>query len=89
MRAYSCKCVGAKKGPGSVEHGLEWLDSLTKIVIDPKRCPYAAKEFESIDYKLDKDGNTLPQLEDKNDHSIDCLRYLTEPLQHSKRSFFG
>lgn len=70
MKSYGCKCIGAKKGPGSVEHGLEWLDGLTKIIIDPKRCPFAAKEFENIDYKIDRDGNTIAQLEDKDDHCL-------------------
>ena len=88
LRNFGCRCIGAKKGPGSVEHGLEWLDSLKAIVIDPKRTPYAYKEFKDIDYKVGQDGETLPVLEDKNDHSIDCCRYLTERFQNSKRKFF-
>lgn len=88
VKSYGIKCRGAKKGPGSVEHGLEWLDNLTAIVIDPGRCPNTAREFENIDYQIDKDGNVMSKLEDGDDHSIDCARYLTEPLQYSKRKFF-
>jgi len=88
VKSYGIKCRGAKKGPGSVEHGLEWLDNLTAIVIDPVRCPNAAREFENIDYQIDKNGNVMSKLEDGDDHSIDCARYLTEPLQYSKRKFF-
>ena len=28
-----------------------------------------------IDYSTDRDGNALPRLEDKNNHSIDATRY--------------
>ncbi|MFA5230597.1 MAG: PBSX family phage terminase large subunit [Candidatus Paceibacterota bacterium] len=88
VKSYGIRCRGAKKGPGSVEHGLEWLDSLEAIIIDPERCPNTAKEFEDIDYQTDKDGNVISKLDDKNDHSIDCARYMTEEYQYSKRKFF-
>ena len=69
---------GAKKGPGSVEYGEKWLDDLEAIVIDPKRTPNAAKEFENIDYQVDKDGNPKAKLEDKDNHIIDACRYACE-----------
>ncbi len=69
---------GAKKGPDSVQYGEEWLDDLEEIVIDPKRTPNIAKEFENIDYETDKDGNPKAKLEDKDNHSIDATRYAFE-----------
>jgi phage terminase large subunit len=69
---------GAKKGPGSVEYGEKWLDDLEEIVIDSKRTPNLAKEFENIDYQTDKDGNPKPKLEDKDNHTIDATRYAFE-----------
>lgn len=78
LRSYGVKITGAKKGPGSVEYGEKWLDDLEEIIIDPKRTPNAAKEFENIDYQVDKDGNTKPKLEDKDNHFIDCTRYACE-----------
>jgi len=69
---------GAKKGPGSVEYGEKWLDDLEEIVIDPKRTPNIAREFENIDYQTDKDGNPKPKLEDKDNHCIDATRYSLE-----------
>ena len=69
------KIKGAKKGKDSVEYGEEWLDDLDAIIIDPKRTPNIAKEFENIDYQTDKDGNPKPRLEDKDNHSIDATRY--------------
>ncbi|MBN4910746.1 PBSX family phage terminase large subunit [Staphylococcus sp. EG-SA-13] len=69
---------GVKKGKDSVEYGEQWLDDLQSIVIDPKRTPNIAREFENIDYETDKDGNVKPRLEDKDNHSIDATRYALE-----------
>lgn len=66
---------GVFKGKDSVEYGEQWLDDLDAIVIDPKRTPNIAREFENIDYQTDKDGNPKPRLEDKDNHSIDATRY--------------
>lgn len=77
-----------KKGPGSVEYGEKWLDDLDAIVIDPARTPNIAKEFENIDYQTDKDGNTIPRLVDKDNHTIDATRYAFEDdMQRTKITF--
>ncbi|MBP3931152.1 MAG: PBSX family phage terminase large subunit [Peptostreptococcaceae bacterium] len=78
LREYGIKALKAKKGPGSIEFGENWLDDLEAIVIDHKRTPNIAKEFENIDYQTDKDGNIRPKLEDKDNHSIDATRYALE-----------
>lgn len=75
---YGINVRGADKGQGSVEFGENWLDDLEAIVIDPKRCPNTAREFESIDYEVDKDGNVRNKLEDKDNHSVDAVRYALE-----------
>ena len=66
---------GVKKGPDSVEYGEQWLDDLDFICIDPNRTPNIAREFENIDYQVDRDGNPKPRLEDKDNHAIDATRY--------------
>lgn len=72
----------AKKGKDSVEYGERWLDDLDAIVIDPKRTPNIAREFENIDYETDKDGNVKPRLQDKDNHTIDATRYaLSEDMK--------
>nr|DAR28361.1 MAG TPA: terminase [Caudoviricetes sp.] len=78
---------GVKKGPDSVEYGEEWLDDLDFICIDPLRTPNTAREFENIDYQVDKDGNPKPRLEDKDNHTIDCTRYaFSEDMRNIKVS---
>ncbi len=78
VKSYGLRVKGSKKGPGSVEFGEKWLDDLDAIVIDPKRTPKTAYEFENIDYQTDKDGNVLPRLQDIDNHTIDQLRYAME-----------
>lgn len=69
---------GAVKGPGSVEHGIKYLQELEKIYIDAGECPRAANEF--INYALEKDrsGEIKNKFPDKDNHSIDCVRYAIE-----------
>ena len=72
------KTIGVKKGPGSVEHGMRWLQSLGKIIIDPNRTPHIAKEFSAYEYENDKNGDFLPAYPDKDNHTIDATRYALE-----------
>ena len=87
-REHGLKRVkGAKKGKDSVEFGEKWLDDLDAIVIDPKRTPKIAYEFENIDYQTDKDGNVKPRLQDVDNHAIDATRYaFSEDMKQSTMS---
>lgn len=78
MKTYGIRCSGARKGPGSVEYGEKWLDDLEEIVIDFERTPNVAREYENIDYQVDKDGNIKSKLEEENNHTIDATRYACE-----------
>ena len=73
------RAVGVTKGPGSVEHGMRWLQDLGRIVIDPKRTPSIAREFSGYEYAQDKDGNFLSEYPDRDNHAIDSARYALEP----------
>lgn len=79
LRTRGAQTMGVKKGPGSVEHGLRWLQELGKIVIDPERTPNTAREFAGYEYRLDKHGNFLSEYPDKDNHTIDATRYALEP----------
>lgn len=74
---------GAIKGPGSVEYGFKWLAS-RKIVIDPKRTPFALKEFTEYEYLRDKDGNVMSGYPDANNHILDATRYALEQFYNSR-----
>ena len=80
LKRRDVHAVGVKKGPGSVEHGMRWLQSLGLIVIDPKRTPNIAKEFSAYEYAVDKNGDFLPEYPDKDNHTIDATRYALEDV---------
>lgn len=67
------------KGPGSVEYGMKWLQS-RYIVIDPARTPNVYKEFTEYEFETDGNGNVISRYPDKNNHTIDSVRYGMTPL---------
>jgi phage terminase large subunit len=76
------RIVAAIKGQGSLEDGVEFLRSFD-IVVHP-RCVNVARELTRYCYKTDpQTGEVLPMLEDKNNHTIDALRYALEELRRS------
>lgn len=80
------RIIGAAKGAGSVEDGVEWLKSFN-IIVHP-RCKHTIDELKSYRYKQDDTDNILPVFVDKNNHVIDALRYACESarrLDHQKQ----
>lgn len=82
MRRQGFRITSAIKGPGSIEDGIEFLRSFN-IIVHP-RCVKVARELMLYSYKVDKQTeDVLPYLEDKNNHTIDALRYALEELRRS------
>ncbi len=79
-RAYGLLARPAEKGPGSVEYSMKWLQSLSAIIIDNRRCPETAREFLEYEYERDKEGNIISGYPDKNNHHIDATRYATNRI---------
>jgi phage terminase large subunit len=73
------RMVSCKKWKGSVEDGIEFLLSFEQIIIHP-RCKHTLEEAGSYSYKENKGGDILAQIEDKNNHCFDAIRYALEPL---------
>lgn len=78
FKSYGFMMSPAVKGPGSVDYSMKWLAGLKEIVIDPIRCPLAAKEFINYEYEKTKDGDVISSYPDKDNHSIDAVRYALE-----------
>jgi len=82
MRRQGFKITPALKGPGSVEDGVEFLRSFD-IVVHP-RCKHVVEELTRYSFKIDPHTQEiLPVLDDKNNHTIDGLRYALEELRRS------
>jgi len=78
LRNLGVNVVGAKKGPDSVEYGIKFLQDLEEIVIDPDRCPNTAREFEGYELEPDGNGGWKEGFPDRDNHSIDAVRYALE-----------
>ena len=76
---------GAKKGPGSIEHGMKYLEDLEEIIIDIEKCPNAYREFTSYELEKDSHGNFKSGYPDKDNHTIDATRYALEQDMGKKK----
>ena len=80
MKAYGASIRPTEKGPDSVRYSMKWLQSLVKIIVDPNRCPETAREFAEYEYERTKDDELTGQYPDKDNHSIDSVRYALNPI---------
>lgn len=73
------KVIGAKKGPGSLKYGIDYLVSIPKIHINGDKCPNLAREIQTFKRKEDKNGDAIDgAFVELNDDTIAALRYGTE-----------
>lgn len=80
--------VGAEKGAGSVEDGIEFLKNFEAIIIHPS-CTGSIGDFSNYRWKVDKiTDQVLPIPVDKSNHACDAARYALEPYMKSLRTIF-
>lgn len=84
LRSRGVRALAAKKGPGSVERGMRQLQELSRIVIDPARCPNAAREFAGYEYMRGGDGRFIAAYPDRDNHCIDAVRYAVESAMRQR-----
>jgi len=79
------KMNSAIKGARSVEEGIEFMRAFD-IVVHP-RCEHVIDEMTTYSYKVDEmTGLVMPILEDKNNHTIDALRYAVEGARRASKT---
>lgn len=76
LQNLGIRAVGAKKGPDSVIHGIQWLQG-HEIIVDV-RCQHMKNELQLYQWRKDKNGQSMRVPEDRNNHLIDALRYCLE-----------
>ena len=84
-RSLGVRAKEAVKGPSSVEYGMKWLQRRT-IVIDKNRTPKAYEEFCSYEYEQTRSGEWVSGYPDRNNHTIDAVRYALERVSSKFRS---
>ncbi len=97
ISGYGIMITGATKGPGSIEQGIQFVQD-QRISIT-KRSVNIIKEYRKYLWKTDKNGKTLGEPLDKNNHGMDAIRYgfdgyhfikekKKEPPRQKPRSYF-
>jgi len=76
LREHGISTVGAKKGPDSVNFGIQWLQQ-QNIIVD-RKCQETVNELTVYQWKKNRQGEVLRQPIDKDNHHIDNLRYQYE-----------
>lgn len=69
--------VPAKKGPGSLGYGIDFLRG-RRVHIHRTKCPNLAREFQQFKHKEDKNGEPTEGYVEINDDCIAAGRYATE-----------
>jgi phage terminase large subunit len=83
MRRKDFNVIPARKGPGSVEDGIEFLKSFD-IVVHPE-CTHTIDELTLYSYAIDPRTKLVTaNLKDEHNHIIDALRYAGEPMRHNR-----
>lgn len=80
LQSQGFNVIGAKKGPGSVKAGINWLQGY-KIVIHPA-CEGMREEARLYSWQVDRiSGKRLSVPVDMHNHGWDAARYATEDAQ--------
>ena len=71
--AYGINIVGAQKGPGSVNQGIQYVQDQRISVT--RHSTNIIREYRNYLWKVNKEGITLNVPEAGFDHSMDAIRY--------------
>lgn len=80
LHSMGLRTIPCHKEQGCVIRRIRWLQH-RKIVIDPRRTPNAAREFQNYCYCIDKrSGEILSSVPDQSNHSIDGTGYALDRI---------
>lgn len=69
FQQYGIKAIPVKKGAGSIESGIKFMQSFDHIYIHPN-CPNTYDEFCNYQWRMDKMGEQLPEPVDAFNHCL-------------------
>ena len=73
IRSYGVSIQPAKKGQGSVQHGIQFVQG--KRISVTKRSAEVIREYRNYLWKVDKNGIVLNEPDHLYSHSMDAIRY--------------
>jgi phage terminase large subunit len=87
LNKYGYPCKPAIKGKGSIEAGITYIKTFKKCYVHP-RCQEFLKEVYGLQYAVDaRSGQLKDQIEDKNNHLVDCWRYALEDCMKNQYNY--
>jgi phage terminase large subunit len=87
LRDGGVKAIAAKKPPGSINAGIQQIQSFHKAYY--KRTSQGiAKEIANYSWKLDQNEEATDQPEDKYNHAVDAMRYALS-VMHRRQTLFA
>ena len=85
LNTHGCKVKSVKKGKGSILLGITWIQDY-EIIIHPS-CVNFQREIALYRWKEAKDGSTVQEPIDKDNHLMDSFRYaLNDYITEKKKS---
>lgn len=79
------KAIGAKKGKGSIIHGIDLLKSRKIYITDDSKD--ILKEIQMYKWRIDRNGNNTGEPVDKWNHTLDAMRYWA--VENIRRANYG
>jgi len=80
-RAGAVHIKSSKKGPDSINHGIQRLQQF-EIIVHPS-CTRTIEELENYSWKKDKNGEYTDKPVDAFNHCLDALRYSIQGLKNN------
>lgn len=79
------RATACEKWPGSVEDGIAYLRTFSRIVVHPE-CPQTQQEARLYSYKVDRlTKDVTTDIVDAHNHAIDAIRYALGPMIRQRR----
>ena len=82
MMEYGVNIIGANKGPGSVNQGIQWVQGQQISVT--RRSQNIVKAYKNYMWKTDRDGNILTEPDHYLSDAMDAIRYGLETFRPRK-----
>jgi len=87
LRMLGLNIIKTVKGKGSKDQGIKWVADRAKIVIDKRRCPNIASDFQLYEFKRNRQGIKVLEYPEEPDGSA-SVRYGNEPIIQHKEIMF-
>ena len=82
IASYGVNIVGAQKGPGSINQGIQFIQG--SFIMVTNRSTNLIKEYRNYLWQRDKDEHILNKPEDNFNDCLDASRYALESYVHTR-----